>query len=214
MLTAGSRTAAPIRARGSDHNGATMVPMRLGACMSDEEKQAEPADASGETRSEWVRSVLERHEQPLLRYALRMTGDVESARDVVQETFLRLCSADRAKLDGHVAPWLFTVCRRRALDVQRKDSRMRTASDTELSAKPNGARDPAGASEQREGQHMAVAALGRLPGNQQEVIRLRFQGGLSYKQIAAVTELSVSHVGYLIHMGIKAIRERLGIDER
>jgi len=51
--------------------------------------------------------------------------------------------------------------------------------------------------------------LTTLPQNQREVIRLKFQDGLSYKNISEVTGLSVSNVGYLIHIGIRTIRRRL-----
>ncbi len=43
-----------------------------------------------QAQAEWIRSVLREHEAPLLRYALRLTGDAESARDIVQETFMRV----------------------------------------------------------------------------------------------------------------------------
>jgi RNA polymerase sigma-70 factor (ECF subfamily) len=49
----------------------------------------------------------------------------------------------------------------------------------------------------------------RLPANQQEVIRLKFQSGLSYREISRVTGLTVSHVGVLIHTGLKSIRIKL-----
>jgi RNA polymerase sigma-70 factor (ECF subfamily) len=49
-----------------------------------------------------------------------------------------------------------------------------------------------------------------LPKNQQEVIRLKFQHGLSYKEISTVTNLSVTNVGFLIHTGLKVLRERFG----
>ena len=49
--------------------------------------------------------------------------------------------------------------------------------------------------------------LARLPENQQEVIRLKFQQGLSYKEISSVTGLSVTNVGFLIHTGLKRLRE-------
>ena len=77
-----------------------------------------------------VRSALLEFEGPLLRYAQRITGDVERARDVVQETFLRLwklfgTEAESAgELDGRLPQWLFTVCRNLALDVRRKEQRM------------------------------------------------------------------------------------------
>ena len=48
-----------------------------------------------------------------------------------------------------------------------------------------------------------------LPDRQQEILRLKFQGGLSYRQIADVMDLTVSNVGFLIHTSIKALREQL-----
>jgi RNA polymerase sigma-70 factor (ECF subfamily) len=50
--------------------------------------------------------------------------------------------------------------------------------------------------------------LNTLPANQQEVIRLKFQGDLSYLEISRITSLSVSNVGFLIHTGLKTIREK------
>ena len=55
-----------------------------------------------------------------------------------------------------------------------------------------------------------AAALSRLSANQQEVIRLKFQHGLKYREIAEVTGLSVTNVGFLIHTGIKKLRDALG----
>src|SRR5262245_43068935 len=81
-------------------------------------------------RNEWIRAALYRHEGPLLRYASRFLKDADQARDVVQETFLRLCREDRARIDGHLSPWLFTVCRNLALDVLKKERRMQALDDS------------------------------------------------------------------------------------
>ena len=51
--------------------------------------------------------------------------------------------------------------------------------------------------------------MNQLPERQQEVLRLKFQGGLSYTEIATVMDLTANHVGVLIHTAIKAIRERM-----
>ena len=51
-----------------------------------------------------------------------------------------------------------------------------------------------------------LRVLETLPPKQQEVIRLKFQGEMSYKEISEVTQLSVSNVGFLIHAGLKRLR--------
>lgn len=45
-----------------------------------------------------------------------------------------------------------------------------------------------------------------LPPNQQEVVRLKFQNGFSYKEISRITELSVGNVGFLIHTAVARLR--------
>jgi RNA polymerase sigma-70 factor (ECF subfamily) len=55
----------------------------------------------------------------------------------------------------------------------------------------------------------ALQLLAGLTENQQDCIRLKFQNGLSYKEISQVTGLSVSNVGYLIHTGLKKIRQQM-----
>jgi RNA polymerase sigma factor (sigma-70 family) len=73
--------------------------------------------------SGWIEQALERYERPLVGYALRLVGDPDAARDVVQDTFLRLCKADRRKVEQGLAAWLYTVCRNRALDLMRREKR-------------------------------------------------------------------------------------------
>ena len=158
---------------------------------------------------DWIRTVLGRYEAPLLRYANRITGDVQRAQDVVQETFLRLWREEPENLDGRLAQWLFTVCRNQAVDVRRKEGRMTTLAATtpvEPAGKDPG---PATLAERRETTGRILELLDSLPENQQEVIRLRFQNGLSYREISGVTGLSVSNVGFLIHRGVKTLRERM-----
>ncbi len=48
-----------------------------------------------------------------------------------------------------------------------------------------------------------------LPKNQREVVYLKFQCDLSYKEISEVTKLSVGNVGLLIHTALRAIRKRV-----
>ena len=80
---------------------------------------------------EQMDALLKRFERPLLQYATRILGDSDRARDVVQETFVKLQLENRTELDHAPAKWLFTVCRNGALNICRKEKRM-TYLDQEL----------------------------------------------------------------------------------
>lgn len=157
--------------------------------------------------SEWIRDVFARWESDLLRYARHLVGDPECARDVVQETFLKLCRQDRGQLDGHLVEWLFTVCRNGALDVQRKEQRMTTMTLDAVMDSVSLDPSPDDAAEQQDESNRLLRLIGGLPANQQEVLRLKFQHSLSYREISSITGLTETNVGFLIHVGIKRLRE-------
>lgn len=162
------------------------------------------------TERAWIREVMDRFERPLLRYALRLVGDDERARDVVQDTFCRLHLQPREGVEPKLAEWLYTVCRNRALDVRKKEGRMTGLSETALAARPTPEPGPAAVAETKDSARKMTTLIAALPPNQQEVLRLKFEHGLSYQEISRVTQLSVSNVGYLLHVAIKALGQRLG----
>jgi len=74
-------------------------------------------DTDETRRAEWVRAAVDRYAGQLTQYATLITGDLEQARDVVQDTFVRLCAEKPSTVNSHLAQWLFTVCRNRALGL-------------------------------------------------------------------------------------------------
>ena len=152
---------------------------------------------------DWITAAVTRFERPLLVYVRGLLGRGGGREaDVVQEAFLELCRANRAEIEPKLAPWLFTVARRRALDHLRKEHRM-TALITDP---PSTARSAADQLERDDSTASVLARLGRLPAPQQEVVRLKFLEQFSYREIAGVTGLSESHVGVLIHTAIQTLR--------
>src|SRR5438093_6709883 len=141
------------------------------------------------TKSTWIVAAMDRYESHLVRYATWILGDVECAREVVQETFLRLCKEQPAQVGNYLAQWLFTVCRNLAFDVRKKENRMSPLSDADVDALPSeqlGPR-PVEALEHKEKLDQVLRVVDRLPKNQREVILLKFQFDLSYKEISEVT---------------------------
>ena len=161
----------------------------------------------GSEHAAWVSEAVHEYEGRLTSYAARLVGDADRARDVVQDVFLRLCKAERAKVDGHLAQWLYTVCRNRALDIGRKEQRMKALSDRQAEAVTAGASTPAGPPA---GTSRVLALIETLPPRQQEAVRLKFQGELSYREISEVMNTTANNVGVLIHTALKSIREKLG----
>jgi RNA polymerase sigma-70 factor (ECF subfamily) len=161
--------------------------------------------------SAWIDDALRRFETPLVLYARKICGDEDRARDVVQETFLELCAAERNAVEPRLAAWLFSVCRNKALDVRRKESSMKTEGAMSVGERTGDAPDPSAVLLAEEQSERVLTLVERLPAKQQEVLRLKFQGGLSYKEIAAVTGDSVGNVGFLLHVALRALRERMSV---
>lgn len=159
-----------------------------------------------------IEQALARFEGPLLVYARTILRDGDRSRDVVQDTFLRLCQQSPRPADAALAGWLYTVCRHRALDVLRKETRMQPLDDATARARPTPEPGPSGIATTRDDAARALQVLAGLPRNQQEVVELKLRHHLSYAEIARITGHSVGNVGFLLHTGLKNLRARLGID--
>lgn len=157
--------------------------------------------------TQWLQAVVARYERPLCQYAYRMTGNFEHARDAVQDTFLKLCREESMD-DDRTAPWLFRVCRNRCIDILRKEKPMQPLTDAQADVLPAPGHSPAEETGLRESVSLLLQKLAQLPARQAEVIRLKFQHQMSYREIAAVTALSETNVGYLIHVGIQTLRQQ------
>ncbi|MCA9139195.1 MAG: sigma-70 family RNA polymerase sigma factor [Planctomycetales bacterium] len=172
--------------------------------------------SSAATDDAWSQEELSQlisdYEQQLLAYACRMlSGDWQAAQDAVQETFLRLCRQQRSKIASRIQPWLFAVCRSRVIDMQRtKHSHPVDAGEIIVADPHPDAPSAAIAAEQSNDNENRLAALvDRLSGRQQEVLRLRMQAGLSYREIAEVTGLTVSNVGFHLHAAVRSLKDAI-----
>ena len=161
----------------------------------------------------FIERTVTEYESPLIGYARTYLHDLERARDVVQDTFIRLCRQDPEKVREHLKSWLFTVCRNRCLDVLRKDKRLQALDEDKWSKVRETAAAPDAQLEQDERLAKVMRFMGRLSENQREVILLKFQQGMSYREIHEVTNLSQGNIGFLIHDGLKRLREMMNPKE-
>jgi len=169
---------------------------------------AEPPMSARDPDYAFLLAALERYERPLIRYALGIVGEINQARDITQEVFIKL-SRSLGTLDRErLAPWLFTVCKNRALDHQRKHQRMIPMELETLDLEPSDSPAPSAAMEEQELTQQLLQWMNQLPDKQREAIRLKFEAGLSYKEISDTLKTSIGNVGTLIHLGVTTLRER------
>jgi RNA polymerase sigma factor (sigma-70 family) len=145
--------------------------------------------------------LIDRHGPALVLYARQWCAAPE---DVVQDAFLKLVEQRHAPVDPPA--WLFRVVRNRALDAAKMDRRRQRR---ESAARPvSWFVEPEidGLDAER-----AMAALERLPPELRETIVARLWGGLTFDQIAAVSECSASSAFRRYEAGIAALRETLGV---
>jgi RNA polymerase sigma-70 factor (ECF subfamily) len=176
----------------------------------------ESAADPGRPPAKWLAEQFAQLRGPLWLYVRRhIGGDGESASDIVQEAFLKLCQEPWPEIEPYATAWLYRTCRNRAIDACRREGYMSTAHKSrdaaaDITSLADNLMVPVGdALDQQERLHAVEAELANLSEQQQEILRLRLQCGLSYKQIAEVMELTVTNVGYHLHQAIVTLRERL-----
>ena len=175
--------------------------------MSPDQASAEPPG------SETIAELFTALESPLLSYALRLSGDLSAAEDIVQETFVRLHS----QFDQVREPrrWLYRTAHNLALNHRRQAGKI-VPLDLPAAQGAPPAPDPADPQPlpdeqiaRWEGIGLVRLSLESLDARSRELVRLKFNEELSYQEISARTGLNLGHVGYLLHHALKAIADEL-----
>jgi RNA polymerase sigma-70 factor, ECF subfamily len=139
-------------------------------------------------------TVVETHQERLLRLCERLLGDVEEARDAAQEVFLKVYrKAGEARPQGQVYTWLYRIAVNHCLNKLRRRKLVRflrfegsEEGEGPVFDPPDGAADPAAVLESRRRWQSTRQAIARLPESQRAVLVLiRFEG-MSYRQAAEV----------------------------
>lgn len=152
-----------------------------------------------------------RYYDVLYRYGWRLTGEEELTKDCIQSVFQQLWQR-RAALGpvAAVGPYLLTALRRqltREQQAQRRQVDMASAYEAEFEV--HYTPDDFDLPETRHQQ--LLAALAQLSSRQREAVYLKFFDDLSYEQIAEVMALNVQSARNLVHQGLKAMRQQVGL---
>lgn len=152
------------------------------------------------------RVLVDRHQQPVFRFASRLLGNREEAQDVTQEAFL----AAFANLSGYdssraaFSSWLFTIARNRCFNLL-KQSRPVALNE------PNsiGEVTPADPIVRQELSQQLDHALAALPVEQRSAFVLAEIEQLSYAEIARIERTSLGTVKSRIHRAKQRLQSLL-----
>ncbi len=156
-----------------------------------------------------LQQVFTVEESPLLRFAYGLTGQRETAEDLVQDAFLRL-HKHWEEVENPRA-WLFRCTRNLALNHLRNNKR-----STSLETNPQTGEeweskipDPDAALGRLEAIGTLHLLISELPEPDRTLISLKYSQDLKYDQIATHTNLTVSNVGYKLHHTLKSLAASL-----
>lgn len=147
----------------------------------------------------------------LYRFALRITGSVHEAEDVVQEVLEKVwkTAPENAENVQNWEAWCMTLTRNRSLDKTRSQSIRRTAPLDGISEKSTDAYSPAQALESSDLVQRVKAYMQELPDKQRLVMHLRDIEELSYDEIAEALNISMEQVKVNLHRARKTIRDKM-----
>jgi RNA polymerase sigma-70 factor, ECF subfamily len=169
--------------------------------------------------------LVRRYQEPLYGFLYRFTGDSALANDLFQETFLRFIQRlDEYEEDGRFKSWLYQVARNLAMDALRRRQLERGifssppsahSDDTEQDSDiQDGIADPLSAPdvllENSELGARLTSAVATLPDDQREVVLLKYQGGLTFREIADITGVSINTVTGRMRYATEKLRKHLG----
>lgn len=155
-----------------------------------------------------MEDAMEQYQTALLRYATRVLNNEDAAQDVVQEAFIRLHGNidDIVERGVQLKGWLFRTTHNVAIDYIRKESRRRLFHLRQAAQFEPYAPEPSTGEERHA---LVLQHLNVLKPKEREVLVLRLQEEMSYKEIAAVLKRSEGYVGTLIHSATKKLSQSL-----
>ena len=149
-------------------------------------------------------SLVHRHQDQVFGYLLGMVRDRTVADDLFQETFMRAIRAmnsDRGTYEakGKWVQWIMRIARNAALDHLRAQKRRKTRTSEDLGDAPDldqiavdGEPDAADILQANEEHAFLYACIDRLPEEQREVLLLRHESEMTFREIAELTDCSIN----------------------
>ena len=146
----------------------------------------------------------------LYRLALRITLRHEDAEDIVQDTLIKVWNKrDEWQDIESIEAYSLTVCRNLALDrIKRKDRQNESLDDIQLDQGATAATNPYEQMLQKDRIELVRRIVNALPEKQRTCMQLRDFEGKTYKEIAAIMDISEDQVKINIFRARQAVKQK------
>jgi RNA polymerase sigma-70 factor, ECF subfamily len=144
----------------------------------------------------------------LARWLMRNEQD---AQDVVQEAYLRAFKSFAGFHGSNGRAWLLTIVRNTSYTLLKKNRAvdLTTTFDEEIHATHHDSASPAAVLEHAEDAELIGKAMDELPAEFREILTLRHQEGLSYKEIGEIVKIPAGTVMSRLARARAKLREYL-----
>lgn len=143
-------------------------------------------------------ALYRRYVTPVYRYLYSRVGNAADAEDLTAQTFVAALEGLHGYRErGNFAAWLFTLAHNKAADHHRQQH-PQLPLDEALDS-PGHGENPMTSMMRKEALQRLSALIAGLQEDKQELLRLRFAGGLTYPEIARVMGRSEAAVKMAVH---------------
>lgn len=157
-----------------------------------------------------LRRIYEKYKDNLLRLATALLNDTTVAEDIVQDIFVSFAqSGERLKLSGNLKSYLATCVANHARNWNRARKHQGTANPDETELAVSNSKRPEQWIICTEQLTQLNNALAQLPFQQREAISLHAQGGMKFKAIAELQDVSINTVQSRYRYGLDKLRSIL-----
>jgi len=165
--------------------------------------------ARGESRA--FDTIVEKYEQRVYAISLRMTGNVEDARDAMQDVFISALRALRSfRGDAQLSTWIHRVAVNASLDVLRKRKRHVAQPLEEAGERPSEDIGPEDAAARAARAVEVQRALQAVSEEHRAVLVLHDLQDLDYAETAAALDIPVGTVKSRLHRARSEMARLLG----
>lgn len=157
--------------------------------------------------------LVTRYQEYVFTICMRVLRDREAAEEAAQDAFLKVHQRlDQFQGDSRFSSWLYTIAYRTALDQARLKKRPVQATDFQEAHPARKVADTKQADtpvEQMDLRGALETGIRQLKAEEGAVITLFYLQEQSIKEIASITDLSISNVKTKLHRGREALRKIL-----